>query len=471
MSSLALNIGVVTYFGAGVVKISGLQQACIGEVLLIDTIGVMVVQVLRDEFFWLFIGGLVILSIGSPTLGAIAFSTQTLLALFVGSWLIGSFIGPDGAAILKYSTPSAISSGMKWLIETPAPGIFTRKSVCEPLASGILAVDSMVPVGRGQRELVVGDRQTGKTSIGLDTIFNQNGLGVLCFLAAIGQKATSVLDVCLAIASRGAFGYVTISMASASASALSQFLCAYATSAMAEFFMWTQKSGCFIFYDDLSKHAVAYRELSLLLRRPSGREAFPGEIFFVHSRLLERSCKLHFGLGGGSITAFPVLETLAGDLSGYIATNVISITDGQIFLSVDFFLANIRPAIDLGLSVTRVGSAAQTSSMKQVGGTFKIDLAQYFELQAFSQFASDIGPETQLRLAKGVRLVTLLTQFAGNPLSRSQQVRTLSLSNQTFFVSMAPTSLKRLCTLLLIVPDWLFIVVSVTSVFSGLSFS
>lgn len=452
------NLGVVTYFGASVVKIAGLQQACISEVLLIDNrgadIGVMIVQVLHDESFWLFIGALVILSkpfavdsllstnstfslsrllqpaSASLTLGAIAFSTHCVLALFIGCWLIGSLVGPDGASLLKVSMLDfSFASTLRWLIETPAPGIITRKSVCEPLASGILALDSMVPVGRGQRELVVGDRQTGKTSIGLDTILNQHGLGVLYFLAGIGQKATVTLDTCLAIASRGAFGYATISMASASASAVSQFLCAYATSAMTEFSMWTQKSACFVFYDDLSKHAVAYRELSLLLRRPPGREAFPGEIFFVHSRVLERSCKLHFGLGGGSVTAFPVLETLASDVSGYITTNVISITDGQIFLSVDFFLSSIRPAVDVGLSVTRVGSAAQTSSMKKVGGAFKIDLAQYCELQAFSQFASDIGPETQLRLAKGIRLVALLTQCGGNPLSIQQQVRTLCLSN------------------------------------------
>lgn len=211
---------------------------------------------------------------------------------------------------------------------------------------------------------------------------------------------------------------------------------------------------------DLSKHAVAYRELSLLLRRPPGREAFPGEIFFVHSRLLERSAKLHFGLGGGSITAFPVLETLASEISGYITTNVISITDGQIFLSLDFFLSNIRPAIDFGLSVTRVGSAAQTSSMKKVGGTFKIDLAQYYELQAFSQFASDIGPETQLRLSKGIRLVSILTQFYGNPLSLRQQIRLFCLSYQSFFIHLNIQDLKTISGLLFLLPEWLFILSS-----------
>jgi F-type H+-transporting ATPase subunit alpha len=253
---------------------------------------------------------------------------------------------------------------------------------------------------------------------------NQTGLGTLCLLSALGQKATPALGTCLAIASRDAFGFLTISMASASASAVSQFLSTYATSSMTEFFMWTKKSACPAFYDDLSKHALAYRELSLLLRQPPGREAFPGEIFFVHSRLLERSCKPH--------------------VSGFITTNMISITDGQIFLSVDLFLANYRPAVDVGLSVTRVGSAAQTSSMKQVGGAFKIDMAQYFELQAFSQFAADIGPETQVRLARGVRLITLLTQDAGNTLSIQQQVQTLCLSNQDSFVVMSTPQLKRL---------------------------
>ena len=288
------NLGVVTYFGASVVKIAGLQQACISEVLLIDNrgadIGVMIVQVLHDESFWLFIGALVILS-----------------------------------------KPFAVDS----LLSTNST--FSLSRLLQP-ASASLTLGAIATLGLH------------------GSILNQHGLGVLYFLAGIGQKATVTLDTCLAIASRGAFGYATISMASASASAVSQFLCAYATSAMTEFSMWTQKSACFVFYDDLSKHAVAYRELSLLLRRPPGREAFPGEIFFVHSRVLERSCKLHFGLGGGSVTAFPVLETLASDVSGYITTNVISITDGQIFLSVDFFLSSIRPAVDVGLSVTRVGS-------------------------------------------------------------------------------------------------------------------
>jgi len=326
----------------------------------------------------------------------------------------------------------------------------------------------MVPVGRGQRELVVGDRQTGKTSIGLDAILNQRGLGVLCFYAAMGQKALSILTVCLALASYGAFGYTSISLASASASAVSQFLCGYRTSAMAEFFMWAQKCACFIFYDDLCKHAVAYRELSLLLRRPPGREAFPGEIFFVHSRLLERSCKLHFGLGGGSITAIPVIETLAGDISGYIVSNVISITDGQIFLCTDLFLSGIRPAVDVGLSVTRVGSAAQTASMRQVGGAYKIELAQYFELEAFSQFASDIGEYSQRLLARGKRLVALLCQFPANPLSLSQQVRTLSLAHQPFFLLLSEQDLKALCVLVLTLPEWLFIVVSAKSIYLSL---
>ena len=333
MCRLNWNVGVVTFFGADVVKLTGLQQACISEVLLIDGITAFCVQVLHDESFWLSCGALVILAVGSPTLGATAYSAVTLLAHSNDAWLIGSLIGPNGAAIFKHSMPSASSFGMQWLIETPAPGVITRKSVCEPLASGIISVDSLVPVGRGQRELVVGDRQTGKTSIGLDTILNQTGLGTLCLLSALGQKATPALGTCLAIASRDAFGFLTISMASASASAVSQFLSTYATSSMTEFFMWTKKSACPAFYDDLSKHAVAYRELSLLLRQPPGREAFPGEIFFVHSRLLERSCKPHFGLSGGSVTAFPVVETLASDVSGFITTNMISITDGQIFLA------------------------------------------------------------------------------------------------------------------------------------------
>lgn len=452
------------YFGASVVKMAGLQEAGIGEVLLVGATAVMVVQVLRDEFFWLSIGALVIPAGGRSALwpGALAFRTETLLAVFAGAWLVGSLIGPDGASLFRHSRPP--SAGMRWLIETTAPGIVTRRGVSEPLASGILAVDSMVPVGQGQRELVVGDRRTGKTSIGLDTILNQRGLGVLSFLAAIGQKAPSTLSACLALASHGAFSYAALSMASASASAVSQFLCPFTTSAAAEFFMWGQKSACFVCYDDLCKQAVAYRELSLLLRRPPGREAFPGDIFFVHSRLLERSCKLHLGLGGGSVTAFPVIETLAGDVSGYIVSNVISITDGQIFLSTDLFLSSTRPALDVGLSVTRVGSAAQTRSMKQVGGAYKIELAQYFELQAFSQFASEIGPETQARLARGVRLVALLTQPTGSPLSARQQVRALCIAHQGFFSATGAGRLAGLAVLILTVPEWLSIVASPKSI-------
>jgi len=455
---------VVTYFGAGVLRVAGLQPACVGEVLALRGAAAMVVQVLRDEFFWLSIGALVVraLSAFSPALrlGALAFSTQTLLAVSVGAWLVGCLSGPDATSVFRYWRASALAAGMRWLIETPAPGIITRKGVCEPLASGILAVDSMVPVGRGQRELLVGDRQTGKTSIGLDTILAQAGLGVLCFLAAIGQKATSVLRVCVAMASHGALGYTVVSMANASASAVSLFLCAYTASTLAEFFMWAQKSPCFICYDDLCKHSFAYRELSLLLRRPPGREAFPGEIFFVHSRLLERSCKLHFGFGGGSITAFPVIETLAGDISGYIASNVISITDGQIFLSTDLFLSGIRPSVDVGLSVTRVGSAAQTTSMKLVGGAYKIELAQYFELQGFAQFASDIGADTVARLARGLRLTALLIQRTGNPLSIKQQVRTLCLANQDYFVGAPLERLASLAARMLAIPEWLFMVAS-----------
>jgi hypothetical protein len=286
-------------------------------VLLVDGAAAVVVQVLRDEFFWLCAAALVILAAGFRGIrGALATSGQTLLAVGAGAWLLGSLTGPGGGRIFRYR--AARYAGMRWLVETTAPGIVTRKGVSEPLATGILAVDALVPVGRGQRELLVGDRQTGKTAIGLDTVLAQRGLGLLCSLAAVGQKATSTLNACLAIARHGAFSYASLSMASASASAVSQFLCPYTASAAAEFLMWGQGSACFVFYDDLAKHSVAYRELSLLLRRPPGREAFPGDIFFVHSRLLERSCKLHHGLGGGSITAFPVIETLAVNINASV---------------------------------------------------------------------------------------------------------------------------------------------------------
>jgi len=293
----------------------------------------------------------------------------------------------------------------------------------------------MVPVGRGQRELIVGDRGLGKTSIGLDTILNQKYEKLFCVFSPIGQKASHILDVFLALVRCDAIFYLSVLYASASASALAQFLCAYTAAALSEFFMIVRQLPVFLMLDDLSKHAYASREIYLLLRRPPGREAYPGEIFFVHSRLLERSAKLSASRGAGSCSAFPVIETLSSDVSAYISTNVISITDGQIFLSQQLFLSSVTPAVDLTLSVTRVGSAAQSDGMKLLAGSYKLELTQFIELQSFSQFQADCGKETLARLARGLRLVEMLKQSSGSPMSLRQQIGILSLANQGTFLS------------------------------------
>jgi F-type H+-transporting ATPase subunit alpha len=322
-----------------------------------------------------------------------------------------------------------------------------------------MSIDSMIPIGRGQRELIVGDRQTGKTSIGVDTILNQKYEKVFCIYLPLGAKASSILEVFLALVRRDAIIYSSFLVASAASSACSQFLAAYTGSALSEFFSLVGELPSFLIYDDLSRHAVAYREIYLLLRRPPGREAYPGEIFFVHSRLLERGAKLSTNLGGGSVTAFPVIETLAADVSAYITTNVISITDGQIFLSTDLFLGGIKPAIDLGLSVTRVGSAAQWNGMKLVAGSYKLELAQFIELQSFSQFAADLGEETKERLARGRRLLQMLIQFSGSPMNLAKQIGILSLANQNLAKALAIEDIGVFLSLYLSVPSWVLLFV------------
>jgi F-type H+-transporting ATPase subunit alpha len=302
-----------------------------------------------------------------------------------------------------------------------APGIITRKSVCEPVQTGITAIDAMIPIGRGQRELIIGDRQTGKTSVAIDTILNQKGEDVICVYVAIGQKASSVAAVCTAIEERGASSYTIVVAANADDPATLQYIAPYTGAALAEYFMYNGKATVII-YDDLTKQASAYRQMSLLLRRPPGREAYPGDVFYLHSRLLERAAKLSDNLGGGSMTALPIIETQAGDVAAYIPTNVISITDGQIFLSGDLFNAGIRPAINVGISVSRVGSAAQIKAMKQVAGKLKLELAQFAELEAFSQFASDLDQATQNELARGQRLREMLKQPQNSPIPVEEQV-------------------------------------------------
>jgi len=314
-----------------------------------------------------------------------------------------------------------INSTETRLVESVAPGIIKRKSVCEPVQTGITAIDSMIPIGRGQRELIIGDRQTGKTSVAIDTIINQKSEDVICVYVAIGQKASSVASVVTTLNSKDALNYTIIVAANADEPATLQYIAPYTGAALAEYFMYSGKA-TLIIYDDLTKQASAYRQMSLLLRRPPGREAYPGDVFYLHSRLLERAAKLSDSLGGGSMTALPIIETQAGDVSAYIPTNVISITDGQIFLSGDLFNAGIRPAINVGISVSRVGSAAQIKAMKQVAGKLKLELAQFAELEAFSQFASDLDQATQNELARGQRLREMLKQAQNSPIPVAEQV-------------------------------------------------
>jgi len=317
-----------------------------------------------------------------------------------------------------------ISSSEFRLIESPAPGIISRRSVYEPMQTGLIAIDAMIPIGRGQRELIIGDRQTGKTAVATDTILNQKGQNVICVYVAIGQKASSIAQVLNTFEERGAMDYTIIVAETADSPATLQYLAPYTGAALAEYFMYKGRH-TLVIYDDLSKQAQAYRQMSLLLRRPPGREAYPGDVFYLHSRLLERAAKLSSQLGEGSMTALPIVETQAGDVSAYIPTNVISITDGQIFLSADLFNAGIRPAINVGISVSRVGSAAQIKAMKQVAGKLKLELAQFAELEAFSQFASDLDKATQNQLARGQRLRELLKQPQAAPLAVEEQVATI----------------------------------------------
>jgi F-type H+-transporting ATPase subunit alpha len=456
--------GVVISSGAGVLSLQGFLMAFVGEIFRVSSSaqsarsfhGGLVVNLYRDETMNLVIGALLL----DPTLrvgeGAKVNGMSRLASILLGDFAIGSILDPIGNFILN---SGRIDAQYPWVIESPAPGIIDRQSVFEPLQTGVMSIDSMVPIGRGQRELIVGDRQTGKTSIGVDTILNQKYEKVFCVYLPLGAKASSILEVFLALVRRDAIIYSSFLVASAASSACSQFLAAYTGSALSEFFSLVGELPSFLIYDDLSRHAVAYREIYLLLRRPPGREAYPGEIFFVHSRLLERGAKLSGNLGGGSVTAFPVIETLAADVSAYITTNVISITDGQIFLSTDLFLGGIKPAIDLGLSVTRVGSAAQWDGMKLVAGSYKLELAQFIELQSFSQFAADLGEETKERLARGRRLLQMLIQFSGSPMNLAKQIGILSLANQNLTKALAIEDVEVFVSLYLSVPSWVLLFV------------
>ena len=410
------NVGKVIRIGDGIARIFGLEKVMAGELLEFEdndkTIGIAL-NLESDNV------GAVLMGPGREILeGSSVRSTGRIAQVPVGNEFLGRVVD---ALARPIDGKGDIQSDESGLVEAVAPGIITRKSVCEPVQTGITAIDSMIPIGRGQRELIIGDRQTGKTSVAIDTILNQKTEDVICVYVAIGQKASSVAAVVTSIEERGASAYTIIVTANADESATLQYIAPYTGAALAEYFMYKGKATLCI-YDDLTKQASAYRQMSLLLRRPPGREAYPGDVFYLHSRLLERAAKLSDALGGGSMTALPIIETQAGDVSAYIPTNVISITDGQIFLSGDLFNSGIRPAINVGISVSRVGSAAQIKAMKQVAGKLKLELAQFAELEAFSQFASDLDQATQNQLAQGVRLREMLKQAQNSPIPVEEQV-------------------------------------------------
>jgi len=408
------NVGTVLQVGDGIARVYGLEQAMAGELLEFEDKTVGIALNLENDNV-----GAVLMGTGLNILeGSAVRSTGKIAQIPVGDGFLGRVVN---ALAVPIDGKGDITSSESRLVESMAPGIITRKSVCEPVQTGITAIDAMIPIGRGQRELVIGDRQTGKTSVALDTIINQKTEDVICVYVAIGQKASSVASIVSTLEEKGALSYTIIVAANADDPATLQYIAPYTGAALAEYFMYKGKA-TLVVYDDLSKQASAYRQMSLLLRRPPGREAYPGDVFYLHSRLLERAAKLSDALGGGSMTALPIIETQAGDVSAYIPTNVISITDGQIFLAGDLFNAGIRPAINVGISVSRVGSAAQIKAMKQVAGKLKLELAQFAELEAFSQFASDLDAATQAQLATGQRLREMLKQAQNSPIPVAEQV-------------------------------------------------
>jgi len=406
--------GSIIQVGDGIAKVYGLDGAMAGEMLEFPGgLYGIALNLEEDNVGAVLMGDDVGIKEGDPVK-----RTGRIAEIPVGEALVGRVVNAIGQPI---DGKGPITSQHSSRIEVVAPGVNTRQSVREPLQTGIKAIDAMIPIGRGQRELIIGDRQTGKTAIAVDTIINQKGLGVFCIYVAIGQKRSTVARVVKTLEENHAMEYSMVVSATASDAAPMQFLAPFAGAAIGEYFRDNGKHALIV-YDDLSKHAVAYRQLSLLLRRPPGREAYPGDVFYLHSRLLERAAKLSDKLGGGSLTALPIIETQAGDVSAYIPTNVISITDGQIYLGSDLFYSGIRPAINVGLSVSRVGGSAQIKTMKQVAGTLRLDLAQYREMAAFAQFGSELDKATQMQLARGVRMVELLKQGQYKPMPVSDQV-------------------------------------------------
>lgn len=408
------SVGKVLTFGDGIATVEGLDDVMSGELVLLGKNTYGLALNLKENHV-----GIVLLSDDLElTVGDTVTTTGRLLSIGVSDEIVGRVVDPLGN-VIDGKPPIKVKSYEE--LEKIAPGVITRKSVTVPLQTGIKAIDAMIPVGRGQRELIIGDRGTGKSSIGLGTILNQKGQNVICVYVAISQKRSFVAQTTAILEKAGAMDYSIIVAATASDAAATQFLAPYAGVAIAEYFL-KQGKDVLVIYDDLSKHAVAYREISLLLRRPSGREAYPGDVFFLHSRLLERACRLNEDNGGGSITALPIIETQASDVSAYIPTNVISITDGQIYLETDLFNSGVKPAINVGLSVSRVGSAAQIKAMKQVAGKMRLDLAQYRELAAFAQFSSDLDAKTKAQLDRGARVAAILNQPWDKPMPVEEQV-------------------------------------------------
>lgn len=429
------EVGTVVSVGDGIAVINGLENVMYGEIVIFDS-GVkgMVQDIKKDT-----VGCILFGTDDDITSGSMVKRTYKKAGVPVGEGFIGRIVNALGEPV---DGRGEISAEDYRLVEQPAPSIVDRKSVSQPLETGILAIDSMFPIGRGQRELIIGDRQTGKTSIALDTIVNQKGKNCICIYNAIGQKASTVAKLVGDLKKHGAMDYTVVVCATASDPASLQYISPYSATAIAEYYMY-QGRDCLIVYDDLSKHAVAYRAISLLLERPPGREAYPGDVFYLHSRLLERSSRLTDELGGGSITALPIIETQAGDVSAYIPTNVISITDGQIYLESDLFFSGQRPAVNVGLSVSRVGGAAQTKAMKKAAGSLRVDLAQFREMEVFTQFSSDLDDDTKAQLKYGAGLMELLKQPLGKPMSLAEQVVTLTGAIGKRFVGVKTAELKK----------------------------
>ena len=429
------NVGTVIMVGDGIARVHGLEKCMAGELLEFPNDVYGMAQNLEEDNI-----GVVLL--GSDMLvkeGDIVKATGRVVEVPVGEGMIGRVVNSLGQPI---DGKGPINTTKFRPVEFPAPGVIDRRSVYQPLQTGIKAIDSMIPIGRGQRELIIGDRQTGKTAIAVDTIINQKGQDVICIYVAIGQKASTVAQIAQKLQDYDAMDYSIIVSSSASELAPLQYIAPYAGCAMAEEFMYQGKD-VLIIYDDLSKHAVAYRAMSLLLRRPPGREAFPGDVFYLHSRLLERAAKLSDEKGGGSITALPVIETQAGDVSAYIPTNVISITDGQIYLETELFFSGQRPAVNSGISVSRVGGDAQIKAMKQVAGRIRLELAQYRELASFAQFGSDLDKDTQERLAQGERLMRILRQPQYQPMAVEDQIMIIYATINKYLADVPVTEVSR----------------------------